>query len=281
MGSEQGDVPESKSLFCLLFLYVIIVHEVVKIYSNFAYYYDALMKDIDYGKWADYTIELFRRFGCVPSLVLDLGCGTGSFCIEMSKRGYEMIGIDLSPDMLSCARSKSIESNADILFLNQDMRIFELYGTVDAIVCLMDSMNYITRKRDAEKVLRLVNNYLNPGGVFIFDVNSQYKFENILANDVFYSVEEDISYIWQNSYDRTRKLCRFDLTFFAKSGKQYERFDETHYERAFSVDELKSLIEASGLELCGVFGEFGFRFPGKRSERIFFVCRKYNNRLEK
>jgi SAM-dependent methyltransferase len=253
--------------------------EVVKIYSNFAYYYDRLMKDIDYGKWADYTVELFKKYGIEPSLVLDLGCGTGSFCIEMSAKGYEMIGVDLSPDMLSCARMKSIKKGADILFLNQDMISFELYGTVDAAVCLMDSMNYITRRKDVEKVLKLVNNYLNPNGLFIFDINSQYKFENILADNVFYSVEDDISYIWQNSFDKTKSLCRFDLTFFVKSGRLYERFDEMHYEKAFTVDKLKLSIEAAGLELCAVYGEFGFSFPGKTCERIFFVCRKYNNKL--
>jgi 2-polyprenyl-3-methyl-5-hydroxy-6-metoxy-1,4-benzoquinol methylase len=143
------------------------------------------MKDIDYSQWADYIEQIFRRNGVSPSLAADLGCGTGSFCMEMAKRGYEMIGIDLSAEMLSCARQKALEAGADILYLNQDMTEFELYGTVDAITCLMDSVNYVTYKSDLKRLFRLVNNYLNPGGLFVFDINSPYKIENILGTNVF------------------------------------------------------------------------------------------------
>lgn len=247
----------------------------IDIYSNFAYYYDRLMKDVDYGKWADYIVELFRRHKSSPSLILDLGCGTGSFSMEMSNRGYEMIGIDLSPEMLSCAKAKSLEQDTDILFLNQDMTEFELYGTVDAVVCLMDSLNYITYKNDVKKVFKLVNNYLNPGGLFIFDINSLYKLEKILDNNVFYSAGNDIAYIWQNCYEKTKRICRFDLTFFVKHEDVYKRFDEVHYERAFTLDEMREMISQAGLELSAVYEEFNFKFPGKRSERIFFICRKY------
>jgi len=234
------------------------------------------MKDVDYGKWADYIVGLFRRYNCNPSLVLDLCCGTGSFCIEMASRGYEMVGIDISSDMLSCAKSKTLERGLDILYLNQDVAGFELYGTVDAVVCLMDSINYITRKDDLKKVFGLVNNYLNPGGLFIFDINTPYKFEKVLGGNVYYSIEDDIAYIWQNKYDRPRRICRFDLTFFIQKGDSYKRFDEVHYERAFTLDELRKSITGAGMESAAVLGEFGYGFPGKSCERIFFVCRKYN-----
>lgn len=244
------------------------------IYSNFAFYYDRLMKDVDYSKWADYIEQLFKRNNSEPSMVLDLGCGTGSFCTEMAGRGYEMIGIDLSPEMLSCAKAKALEKNLDILYLNQDIANFELYGTVDAIVCLMDSLNYITYKKDVRKVLRLANNYLNPGGLFIFDLNSRHKFEQILGNNVFFNNDRDISYIWQNSYDKAKSICRFDLTFFIASGDVYRRFDEEHYERAYDVDEMGKIIISAGLELCSVYREFDFKPPVKSTERIFFTCRK-------
>lgn len=251
------------------------IPEVIVIYSNFAYYYDRLMKDVDYGKWADYVEKIFTLHMVDPSLILDLGCGTGSFCTEMAGRGYEMIGIDLSSDMLSCAKSKSLSQGVDILYLNQDMTGFELYGTVDVVVCLMDSINYITYKNDVKRVFKLVNNYLNPGGLFIFDINSMYKLENVLGNNIFYNIEDDITYIWQNSYDKTKMTCRFDLTFFVKLGDTYKRFDEVHYERAYMLDEIEEIVNKAGLELIAVYGEFSFKFPGKSCERIFFVCRKY------
>jgi cyclopropane fatty-acyl-phospholipid synthase-like methyltransferase len=242
------------------------------------------MSDIDYSKWADYVISIFDRYGIKPKLIADLGCGTGSFCIEMARRGYDMIGIDSSPDMLNCAMDKAkqcgMPTEKDILWLNQDMTEFELYGTVDAIVCLMDSVNHITKQKNLEKMFKLVKNYLNPGGVFIFDVNSPYKLSNILGDNVFYSVDDDITYIWQNSYNSKTGICRFDLTFFIRkcehniSNEYYERFDEVHYEKAYTTEILKNLIEASGLILIGSFNELSFRKPNAHSQRLFFVSRK-------
>lgn len=185
-----------------------------------------------------------------------------------------MIGIDLSAEMLSCARQKSLAADADILFLNQDMTDFELYGTVDAITCLMDSVNYVTYKNDLKRLFRLADNYLNPGGLFVFDVNSPYKFENILSKNVFYETGEQVSYIWQNYYDKTRKLCQFDLTFFVKEGELYRRFDEVHNERAYEMEELSEMLMDAGFEECSVYGEFTFKKPSPKCERLFFVCKK-------
>ncbi len=246
----------------------------ISIYKDFAFYYDKLMNDINYPKWADYIERIFKKYKLKPSLVLDLGCGTGSMCIEMAQRGYEMIGADLSSDMLSCAREKLTALGLDILLLNQDMTSFELYGTVDAIVSLVDSVNYITDKRALKRMFSLVQNYLNPGGIFIFDINTPYKFESVLADNVYYNVEDEICYIWQNNFDRKTRICEFDLTFFIKQEELYKRFDEVHYERAYKVDELKGMIEASGLEFCAAYGEFGFTEPAADSERVFLVCRK-------
>ena len=251
------------------------------IYSNFAFYYDRLMKDVDYGKWADYIEGLFKRNDSKPSMILDLGCGTGSFCIEMAERGYEMIGVDLSPEMLSCAKAKALEKKLDVLYLNQDITRFELYGTVDAIVCLMDSLNYITYKNDIKRVFNLVNNYLNPGGLFIFDLNSRYKLEYILGDNVFYSNESDVAYIWQNSFDKAKSICRFDLTFFVENNGVYKRFDEEHYERAYDVGEMRKMIHSAGLEFSSAYHEFDFKAPMKSTERIFFICRKPSNATEK
>jgi SAM-dependent methyltransferase len=194
--------------------------------------------------------------------------------MEMAKRGYEMIGIDLSAEMLSCARQKALEAGTDILYLNQDMTEFELYGTVDAITCLMDSVNYVTYKSDLKRLFKLVNNYLNPGGLFVFDINSPYKIENILGTNVFCETGEEASYIWQNNFDKSSRLCRFDLTFFVREGELYRRFDEVHYERSYDREELKAMLYAAGLELTSIYGAFGFRKPSEKCERMFFVCRK-------
>lgn len=243
-------------------------------YTNFAYIYDKLMYDINYKEWADYIQSIFKLNNLSPKTVLDLGCGTGNFCIEMSKRGYEMIGVDISTDMLMCAKEKSLCEDVDILYLNQDMANFELYGTVDVVISLMDSINYITYKNDLKRLFKLVKNYLNPGGLFIFDINTTYKLEKVLGGNVFYDVGEELSYIWDNSYDKKKKLCQFDLTFFVKDGTGYNRYDELHYERAFTNSEIKALIEYAGLELINVFDALKFSSPNKKSERIFYICKK-------
>ncbi|NLD49455.1 MAG: class I SAM-dependent methyltransferase, partial [Clostridiaceae bacterium] len=182
-------------------------------YSGFAYIYDKLMYDIDYKKWAGYIEDIFKENGIKPSLVLDLGCGTGSFCLEMASRGYDMIGIDSSEDMLGCAAQKSAGVK-NILYLKQDMTNFELYGTVDCIVCLLDSINYVLYKKDLKRLLKLVHNYLNHGGLFIFDINTPYKFENVFMENVYYDISDEITYIWQNNFDKRKRICEFDLTFF-------------------------------------------------------------------
>lgn len=244
-------------------------------YTDFAYVYDRLMYDIDYSKWADYVEGIFRRNGLKPSLILDLGCGTGNFCMKMARRGYDMIGIDISTDMLSCAKTKSAAEGLDILFLNQDMTGFELYGTVDAVVCLMDSVNYVTDKRMVQRLFKLVNNYLNPRGLFIFDVNTPYKFEKVLSSNMFYDIGSDITYIWENSYDKRKRICEFDLTFFiSNDGELFRKYEETHLERAYTVDELKRFINNSNLALQKIYDNLAFSTIKEDSERIFFVCKK-------
>ena len=210
-------------------------------YNRFAYLYDNLINDVDYKKWADYYFNIFQRYGLTnPKLGLDLGCGTGSLTTELAGRGIEMTGVDLSEDMLMVAREKS--AGMDILYLNQDMCSFELYGTVDFIVSSLDCMNYITDKRDLLKVMKLANNYLNPRGLFIFDINTRHKLENVIGNNTFILENDDVFCSWQNEYDRKRKICDFYLTFFMKNGHEYTRFDEEHSERAYEIEEIKSVI---------------------------------------
>ena len=242
-------------------------------YNRFAYLYDNLINDVDYKKWADYYFNIFQRYGLTnPKLGLDLGCVTGSLTTELAGRGIEMTGVDLSEDMLMVAREKS--AGMDILYLNQDMCSFELYGTVDFIVSSLDCMNYITDKRDLLKVMKLANNYLNPRGLFIFDINTRHKLENVIGNNTFILENDDVFCSWQNEYDRKRKICDFYLTFFMKNGREYTRFDEEHSERAYEIEEIKSVIESSGMRLLKVYHNLSFENPKKNSERVFFVAQE-------
>ena len=185
-----------------------------------------------------------------------------------------MICIDLSEDMLNCASQKAREANQDILFLNQDMTAFELYGTVDVVVCLLDSLNYITQDNKLIKTFKLVKNYLNPDGLFIFDVNTPYKFEQILADNIFYQIDDDITYIWNNSYNTKTRKAKFDLTFFVREGELYRRFDESHIERAYYNDEIINLLGLSGLTYIRSYDDLKLKAPTRESSRIFYVNRK-------
>lgn len=244
-------------------------------YTRFADIYDRLTHDIHYIKWADYIQSAFLKFGLTPKLILELGCGTGSLAIELSKRGYEMIALDASVDMLGKAYEKAKAEKTDILFLNQDMREFELYGTVDVVICMLDSINYITSIKDIKKVFGLVQNYLNPGGLFIFDTNSSYKLSQVLGNETFYELDNEISWVWQNTYDSKKRITTFDLTFFVKNQNGlYERFEENHKERAFSREEIVQALESTGLKLLGDYGNLTFKRPAPKEERIFYVVQK-------
>lgn len=241
-------------------------------YNDFAYVYDKLINDVDYKEWADYYFKIFQRYGLSPKLGLDLGCGTGNLTVELANRGIEMTGVDLSEDMLMVAREKS--EGLDILYLNQDMTEFELYGTVDFIVSSLDCINYITDKRDLLKVMKLANNYLEPSGLFIFDINTRYKLENVIGDNTFILEDDDCFCSWQNEYDKRRKLSDFYLTFFMKDGGNYTRFDEQHTQRAYGIEEIKALIESSGMRLLKVYHDRSFENPKKNSERVFFVAQE-------
>ena len=186
--------------------------------------------------------------------------------------GYDMIGIDSSDMMLDIATKK--EGSEKILYLNQDMCEFELYGTVDFIVSSLDCINYITDKRDLLKVMKLANNYLNPKGLFIFDINTRHKLENVIGDNTFVLEDEGAFCVWQNEYDKKKKIADFYLTFFMKEGEEYVRFDEEHSERAYEIEEIKEIIEKSGMKLLKVYHDQSFKNPAKNSERVFFVVQE-------
>ncbi len=246
-------------------------------YLAIARVYDRLNKDIDYSKWASFFESCFDIYGKNrPSIVLDLACGTGRMTCEMANRGYDMIGVDGSVDMLSEAYSKETRG---ILYLCQDMRELELYGTVGATICCLDSLNYLINDGELERVFSLVHNYSDPDALFLFDVNSVYKFENIYADNsyILEGENEDGGAIfcgWQNFYDKNSRTCNFYLSVFEEGENgEYYRADEEQKERCYTVDEIKNALKDSGFELIDIFGDTDFSSVNDKSERLYFVAR--------
>lgn len=236
------------------------------IYGGFAQIYDKFM-EMPYKEWVDYIEAIWRRFGCTPALVLDLACGTGGLTTELAARGYDMIGVDVSAEMLAIARAKDPRP----LYLQQDMRHFELYGTVDAIICGCDGLNYLLDEADLAATFALCANYLNPGGILIFDINTEYKFSQVLADGTFAATCDDAAYIWENFYDPEEKINEYALTCFVKEGGVYRRFEETHYQRAYSPEEIEAALSGANLKLLDQYHELTFDPPKRGSERVFFV----------
>lgn len=246
-------------------------------YESFAQVYDEFMEDTPYDQWLEYIKEIFKKHGLInnTNIVAELGCGTGNMTIRLAENGFDMIGIDISEEMLAKAIEKSQEKNLDILYLNQDMREFELYGTVDAIVAVCDSINYVTETEDLLEVFKLVNNYLEPKGLFVFDLNTIYKFDKVLGCNSFCETTENSAYTWENYYDADEKINEFYTNFFIKQENGfYERFEEFHYEKGYTIDEIIELIEEAGMEFEAVYDELTFHEPTERSQRIFFVARE-------
>lgn len=246
-------------------------------YTSFAEVYDQFMDNVPYREWADFLQEILQKEGINDGLVLDLGCGTGSMTEELAGRGYDMIGVDNSEDMLEIAMEKRQESGHDILYLLQDMQEFELYGTVRAVVSVCDSVNYVTEKEELEQVFRLVNNYLDPGGIFVFDFNTEYKYREVLGDRTIAENREDSSFIWDNYYYEEEHMNEYELTLFIQETDQkefYHKYQETHFQRAYTLEEIRELLEKSGLRFVAAYEDYTKEAPGKGSERICVVARE-------
>ena len=245
-------------------------------YSGFAKVYDLFMDDIPYEEWAKYIIGLLRECGITDGLVLDLGCGTGSMTELLAAAGYDMIGIDRSEEMLAEAVEKREQSGHDILYLCQDMREFELYGTVRAIVSVCDSMNYILDDRDFLGILSAAaHNYLDYGGLFIFDLNTEYKYRELLGEQTIAENRDEGSFIWENYYDEEERINEYDLTLFVREEADlYRKYEETHYQRAYALDQVRALVERSGLKLLHIYDAFTREPAREDSERVYVICQR-------
>ena len=246
-------------------------------YTSFAEVYDTFMDNVPYEEWAEYLAELLQEYDIEDGLVLDLGCGTGSLTEILATKGYDMIGADGSAEMLEIAMEKKAQSGHDILYLLQDMREFELYGTVRAVVSVCDCVNYITDEKELEQVFRLVNNYLDPEGIFIFDFNTEYKYKEILGEQTIAEDREDCSFIWDNYYYEDESMNEYELTLFIKErdSNLYRKYQEMHYQKAYTLDAMRELVEWSGLEFVTAYDAYTRKAPTESSERICVVAREH------
>ena len=245
------------------------------IYTLLAPFYDAMNGDVDYEGWADFYEKELRRYEKEKtSLVLDLGCGTGSMTKALAHRGYDMTGVDYSPEMLDIARQRAEKEGLDnILWLCQDMTEFELYGTVDLAVSCLDCLNHLTKPSDLDKCLALVHNYLIPDGLFIFDVNGRAKFENVYSDRSYVMETDGAMCIWQNNYNPKSHLCDFYITLFNEEDGAYQRYDELQRERMYPLATLKKKLVNTGFEFIGAYSDYSFTPATDDDERIYLVAR--------
>jgi len=239
-------------------------------YGGFAYLYDVLMKDIPYQAWADYIGEVLKQhLGEEPQnrIVVDLACGTGNITFPLAQMGYDMIGVDMSPDMLAQAQAKII--NEKILFLAQDMRALDLYGTVDAVVCACDSLNYILYEAELETVFKRIKMFLNSGGVLIFDMNTRYKYEEILGGKSFTAKTESASYVWDNDFSKETGINKYHVAFTPKGSNPFE---EIHYQRAYPQMLIEKLLQKAGFTMINVFDGYTNVPPGDKCPRKVYVA---------
>ena len=280
-------------------------------YSDFALVYDTFMDETPYSEWADYISELISKYGISKpkksgpvlekeasdqdssnkdnsndvseeemlsqerDLIVELGCGTGSFAEEMASRGYDIMGIDNSQQMLQIAINKKDKSGHDIMYLEQDMREFELFCTAGTFLSVCDSVNYLTEVQDVVKMLKLVNNYLYPDGIIIFDFNTLHKYRDVIGDTTIAEDREDCAFIWDNWFDSDTSINEYDLTIFVHEGdNRYRKFNETHFQRGYTLDEMLSIVKESGMEFVTAIDADTHEDPDEESERIYIIARK-------
>ncbi len=242
-------------------------------YNDFAYSYDTLMCDADYDGRTEYLCSLFKKFDRMPTLLLDLACGTGEFSNRFASKGISVIGVDISYDMLSVAREKSAEFGNDILYLCQDAAELDLYGTIDGAICCLDSLNHITDYEKFCGAIERVSLFLEKDRLFIFDLNTEYKHREVLGNNTFVIDSDEVYCVWQNEYDG-KNTVNINLDFFVPDDDAYYRSNESFCERAYTTSELENALKKSGLKIEAVFNDMTEDAPHGNSERVVYVTRK-------
>lgn len=263
--------------------------EILEAYQDFAYVYDEFMDETPYDEWAERLDKYIQKYGVSgkernaqdaldseKNLVVDLGCGTGTLTELLYQKGYDMIGVDNSEAMLGIAMEKKAETGSEILYLLQDMRELELYSTVGTVVSVCDSVNYILEEEELLEVFALVNNYLYPGGVFIFDFNTDYKYREVIGDCTIAENREDCSFIWENYFDEESSINEYDLTLFIEEPESglYQKHVETHYQRGYELTEIKECLKEAGLVFVAAYEDYTKQAAGEDSERILVIARE-------
>lgn len=244
-------------------------------YESFAQVYDALMDNVPYEEWAFHLVQELKKHGIEDGLVLELGCGTGKMMELMVEAGYDMIGVDSSMEMLQIAKDKIKDAEEKYLYLLQDMREFELYGTVKAVISICDSVNYITEPEDLCKVFSLVNNYLDPGGIFLFDFNTEYKYQEEIGDTVIAEDRDDVSFIWFNEYDPVEHKNYIDLSVFvAEEDGRFQKFCEEHVQTGYTLSQIKEMLEQAGMKFLAAYDDYSMHPAGESSGRILVLAQE-------
>lgn len=259
----------------------------VEAYTDFAYVYDTFMDETPYEEWCRFLLDMIEKYGISKpersedllqsekNLVLDLGCGTGTLTEMLADAGYDMIGVDSSADMLELAMEKRERSGHEILYLQQDMRELALYSTIGTVISVCDSLNYLMAEKDLETVFRLVENYLFPGGIFIFDFNTVYKYAEVIGDTTIAENREECSFIWENYYHEEEQINEYEVTVFVREREdRYRKFAETHYQRGYSVEQMERLVKGAGLDVVLVLDADTHEPVTAESERVYVVARK-------
>lgn len=260
-------------------------------YTDFALVYDEFMDETPYEKWCDRIKKAIEKYGITKpdrsavealeserNLVVDLGCGTGTLTQLLYDAGYDMIGIDYSESMLERAIEKRDEAGAEILYLNQDMRELELFSTVGTVISVCDSINYLLENEDLQTTVELVHNYLYPGGLFIFDFNTDYKYREVIGDTTIAENRDECSFIWDNFYDPEERINEYDLTIFLKEdGDMYRKFTETHFQKGYEPDVMKDILVQAGFEIIEMSDsdaqDEDKKEVSKETERVFVIAK--------
>lgn len=273
-------------------------------YSGFAEVYDIFMDNVPYGKWCEQICRYLSEYHIGPvceedrpvgdelaqnlyeekHTILDLGCGTGTLTRLLSERGYGMIGIDASAEMLRIARERETEEQNGILYLCQDMRELELFGTVGAVISVCDCINYLLEERDVVETFRRVNNYLFPEGLFLFDFNTVHKYKDVIGETVIAENREDCSFIWENYYHAQNRVNEYELTIFVKDDLEddvFLRMRETHYQKGYTLEEMKRFLKQAGMEFVLAADSDTMEAVTIDSERIFVVARESGKNIDR
>lgn len=239
-------------------------------FTAVAKHYDALMANVPYRQWVAYVEAILERISYHPRTVLDLACGTGNVSELLAARGYKVVGVDISPQMVEVARSKK----SQVEYFVQDIAELDLSRQFDLALCLFDSLNYITDPEKAACALKRVGQHLVAGGVFIFDVNTVYALAHRFFDQANLAPESNPKYIWTSQFDNQTRVCRVDMLFEVLENGQPRQFKEVHYQRGHTIEELTQWLIDAGFEIVDIFHAYTFRKPSRRSDRVFFVARK-------